>query len=82
MTSKPLVYAAALMIFAICSYVFLKGNKVFEGKFEDDPLAWYFFAKGVFCSLSLILTREVLRVLRIQRKIQQIALYRDREVPE
>jgi hypothetical protein len=51
----------------ICTYLFLKGNKVFEGKFDDDPLAWYFFAKGIFCSVSLVLTWELLQVLRGKR---------------
>lgn len=64
MTSKPFVYCAALAVFVICTYVFLRGNKVFEGKFDDDPLAWYFFAKGIFCSVSLVLTRELLEVFR------------------
>jgi hypothetical protein len=44
--------------------VFLKGNKVFEGKFEDEPLAWYFLAKGIFCSLSLVLLQELLELIR------------------
>jgi hypothetical protein len=68
MTSKPFVCLAAVAVFIICTYVFLKGNRVFEGKFVDEPLAWYFFAKGIFCSLSLVLTRELLEVLRNQKK--------------
>ena len=67
MTSKPFIYGAAAAVFVICTYVFLKANKAFEGKFDDDPLAWYFFAKGIFCSLSLVLTRELLEVLRGKR---------------
>jgi hypothetical protein len=67
MTSKPIIYTAAVVVFGICTYVFLKGNGVFDGKFTDDPLAWYFFAKGIFCSLSLVLTRELLTVLRQRR---------------
>jgi hypothetical protein len=64
MTSKFFVYSAALAIFIICTYLLLKGIKVFEGKFEDNPFAWYFFAKGIFCSVSLVLSREILQVLR------------------
>jgi hypothetical protein len=68
MTGKPVVYLAAALVFAICTYVFLHGNKVFEGKFENELLAWYVFAKGIFCSLSLILTRAVLEAIREPRK--------------
>jgi hypothetical protein len=64
MTSKPFIYSAAVAVFAICTYVFVKGNKLLEGKFEDDPLGWYFFAKGIFCSVSLVLTRELLEAVR------------------
>ncbi len=64
LTSRPLVYTAAAAVFAICTYVFLDGNKVFEGRWENDLLTWYFFAKGIFCSLSLILARELLEAVR------------------
>lgn len=68
MTSKPIVYVAAVVVFALCIYAFLKGNGIFEGKFQDDPLGWYFFAKGIFCAFSLVLTREVLEALRAMRR--------------
>jgi hypothetical protein len=68
MLSRPFVLLAAILVFGICTYLFLSGNKVFEGKFADEPLAWYFFAKGIFCSVSLILTQELLEAIRTFRK--------------
>jgi hypothetical protein len=41
---------------------------VFKGKFENDVFAWYFFAKGIFCSLSLVLARALLEAIRALRK--------------
>lgn len=63
-TSKPFVYSAALLILALCTYAFLLAAEVFEGKFRSEPLGWYFLAKGVFCSISLVLTRELLQAIR------------------
>ena len=60
---KTTVCAAAFVVLAICVYTFLLGNKVFEGKFDNDGLAWYFLAKGIFCSLSLYLSVRMLEVL-------------------
>jgi hypothetical protein len=68
MLSKPFVILAAILVLGICTYLFLSGNKVFEGKFADEPLAWYFFAKGIFCSVSLVLTQELLEAVRDLRK--------------
>ena len=45
----------ALTVLVICVYSFLLGNRVFDGKFESDGLAWYFLAKGAFCSSALYL---------------------------
>ena len=56
MTSKPVIKTAAALVFAICAYVFLYGNGVFEGTFRNELLAWYFLAKGIFCSVYLVLT--------------------------
>jgi len=39
---------AAVLGFLICVYAFLLGNKFFENKFENDYVAWYFLAKGIF----------------------------------
>ena len=60
---KTTVWIAALIVFGICVYTFLLGNKVFEGKFENEALSWYFLAKGIFCSLSLYLSVRMLEVL-------------------
>ena len=60
---KVTVWVAALIVLGICVYTFLLGNKVFEGKFENDGLSWYFLAKGIFCSLSLYLSVRMLEVL-------------------
>jgi hypothetical protein len=58
---------AALVVLVICVYSFLIGNEVFEGKFKNDPIGWYFLAKGIFCSLSLYLSVNVLEVLRAMK---------------
>ena len=60
---KKRVDAAAGVVLAICVYAFLLGNKVFEGKFDNDGIAWYFLAKGIFCSISLSLSVRVLEAL-------------------
>ncbi|MEI6632197.1 MAG: hypothetical protein WCP22_00100 [Chlamydiota bacterium] len=49
---RRLSFAAAIILL-ICVYVFLLGNGVFKGKFENEPIPWYFLAKGIFCSLAL-----------------------------
>ena len=60
---KQLVVTAAAVVLGICVYSFLLGNKVFESKFENDAISWYFLAKGIFCSLSLYLSVRMLEVL-------------------
>jgi hypothetical protein len=60
---KLTVFIAAVVVLAICVYTFLLGNKVFDGQFSNDAVAWYFLAKGVFCSLSLYLSVRMLEVL-------------------
>jgi hypothetical protein len=64
---KRVVLGAAVLVFSLCVYAFLLGNGVFEGKFDNDPIAWYFLAKGIFCALSLYLSYRVLEVL--ERKL-------------
>ena len=51
---KLFVLIVAVIVLLICVYSFLLGNNVFEGEFENDALGWYFLAKGLFCSLSLL----------------------------
>lgn len=60
---KKIVPLASWLIFLICLYTFLLGNKVFEGKFQNDPIGWYFLAKGIFCSLALYILFLVLKKL-------------------
>ena len=46
---------ASIIVFLICVYSFLLGNKVFEGKFDNESIPWYFLAKGLFCGIALYL---------------------------
>lgn len=64
---KIFVSVAAILVFVLCVYSFLLGNKVFEGEFANDAIAWYFLAKGIFCSLTLYLLVRVLDVLHAKR---------------
>ena len=61
---KLLVTAAAIVVFLICLYTFLLGNEVFDGNFKNDPIPWYFLAKGIFCSTALYLLVLLLEHLR------------------
>jgi len=60
---KNLVIVASIIVFIICVYSFLLGNGVFKGKFENESIAWYILAKGIFCSLMLYLAVRVLEAL-------------------
>ena len=53
----------AVAVFAICVYAFLLGNGVFEGKFENEPIPWYFLAKGMFCAAAMMLLVRIFAVL-------------------
>jgi hypothetical protein len=66
---KRITCAAAAVVLAICVYTFLLGNEVFAGKFRNDGMAWYFLAKGIYCSLTMYLLALVLELLH-QRKDQ------------
>ena len=59
-----IVKTAAVVVLLICLYAFLLGNKVFEGKFENDAIAWYFAAKGIFCSTSLFLSLDIIDAVK------------------
>ncbi|MGB2600783.1 MAG: hypothetical protein WBD00_07965 [Candidatus Omnitrophota bacterium] len=52
---KIFITIAAIIVFLICVYSFLLGNGIFEGKFNNDAIAWYMLAKGIFCSLAMYL---------------------------
>ena len=60
---RPVAIPAAFIVLVLCVYAFLLGNKVFEGKFENEAIFWYVLAKGVFCFVSLIATARILDVL-------------------
>ncbi|MFC1577137.1 hypothetical protein ACFL42_01355 [Candidatus Omnitrophota bacterium] len=61
---KALVSAAAIAVLVICVYSFLLGNGVFEGSFDNEAMAWYFLAKGIFCSFSMYLLVRILEALQ------------------
>jgi hypothetical protein len=60
---RSLASAAALVVLLLCVYSFLLGNKVFEGKFENEAIAWYILAKGIFCSVALIALGRIVDLL-------------------
>ena len=60
---KILTYIAAAAVLAICVYSFLGGIDVFQGKFKNEFIAWYFLAKGIFSSLALCLLVWILAAL-------------------
>jgi hypothetical protein len=68
---KKIVSLAAIVVFCICLYSFMLTNGAFSGKFDNDPIGWYFLAKGIFCSLTLYLLVRVLEVLLGAKKQSQ-----------
>ena len=57
---KSVAMPAAVIVFVLCVYAFLLGNKVFDGKFENEAIAWYILAKGIFCSVALVALSRIL----------------------
>ena len=49
-----------MIVFLLCVYAFLLGNKVFDGKFENEAIAWYILAKGIFCAVALVALSRIL----------------------
>jgi hypothetical protein len=67
---RAVVWTAAVLVFGICLYVFLRGT-FHEGGFKEDLLCWYFLAKGIFCSVSLIVSLQVVEALtRLSRRFE------------
>jgi len=64
---KRFVSVSAVIVFLICLYTFLLGNGVFDGKFENEAVAWYFLAKGIFCSLAMYLLARVLEAIAVKQ---------------
>lgn len=73
----------ALLILAICSWIYFGGYFVSFGQGKSpfakgeviiDPkeagFSMYFFAKGLFCSSSLFLMGEILKRLMEKKKLQ------------
>lgn len=57
---KSVAVPGAMIVFVLCAYAFLLGNKVFEGRFENEAIAWYILAKGIFCSVALVALSRIL----------------------
>jgi hypothetical protein len=57
---RPLASTAALVVLLMCIYAFRLGNKVFDGKFENEAIAWSILAKGIFCSVALVALSRIL----------------------
>jgi len=64
---KQIVIIVAVIIFSICLYTFLGGNKVFQGQFANDYISWYFLAKGFFCSFALYLLVLILENMSLKK---------------
>lgn len=65
---KITVSVAAVVVFLICLYAFLLENNVFERRFDNEGIPWYFLAKGIFCSLALYLLVRILEVVSDKNK--------------
>jgi hypothetical protein len=69
MTSKPVVYAAAALVWVFCLHAALLAFGVFGGSVSlAEPLGWYFLGKAVFCTVSLLLARALLEEFRGWRR--------------
>lgn len=68
---KITVSIAAVVVFLICLYTFLLENKVFEWRFENEGIPWYFLAKGIFCSLALYLLVRILETVSDKNKARE-----------
>ncbi|MBI4548623.1 MAG: hypothetical protein HY707_11625 [Ignavibacteriae bacterium] len=72
---KILVCVSAIIVLGICIYSFLGGNGVFNGEFKNEYIAWYFLAKGIFCSLALYLLVRILETFShksVEKKVSDI----------
>jgi hypothetical protein len=59
----------AASIFLIGFYTFLLWNGVFEGEFDNDPLAWLVLGLGIFASVCLyLLIRLVEAIVDLARR--------------
>ncbi len=60
---RPLATASAVVVLLLCIYSFLLGNKVFDGKFENEAISWYILGKGIFCFVALIALARIIDIL-------------------
>jgi hypothetical protein len=60
---RPLASAAAVVVLLMCIYSFLLGNKVFDGKFENEAITWYILAKGIFCAVALVALARIVDLM-------------------
>ena len=69
MTSKPVVYAAAALVWVLCLHAALLAFGAFGGSWSlTEPFGWYFLGKAVFCTFSLLLARALLEEFRGARR--------------
>jgi hypothetical protein len=64
MINRYLVYTAAIAVWLACFHLFLLATGLYEGKFDNESIGWYILAKGIFCSVSLVLARSILEEVR------------------
>ena len=60
---RPLASTAAVIVLLMCIYSFLLGNKVFDGKFENEAITWYILAKGIFCAVALVALARIIDLM-------------------
>ena len=60
---RPLASASAVIVLLMCIYSFLLGNKVFDGKFENEAITWYILAKGIFCAVALVALARIVDLM-------------------
>ena len=69
MTSKPVVYAAAALVWVFCLHAALLSFGVLGGGGSvAEPFGWYFLGKAIFCTVSLLLARALLEEFRGLRR--------------
>ncbi len=60
---KDFITPLAALIFGLCVYAFLLANGIFKGEFENEPIAWYILAKGMYCAATLVLFQKILNAV-------------------
>ena len=60
---RRLASAAAVTVLLMWIYSFLLGNKVFDGKFENEAITWYILAKGTCCAVALVALARIVDLM-------------------